>query len=143
MFSRYDADGKLKRNPVYVDCSEDEIITEQNHKQEVDINNIIRRHGLDMIQATSKLSSINFQFDDVTGNDFQEAMNKVLKAQDTFDTLPSVIRKEFDNNPAIFLDFIQNPENKDRMIEMGLAQAPVVEPPVEVVVTNPTTTPTE
>lgn len=125
-FAIYDKTGKIKRNAVVLDCSNDPLITEQSHKSEVDINNIIRRHGVDMIAKAAALQAPNMRFDDVTGNDFQEAMNIILKAEDSFNQLPSKIRKEFNNNPAEFLDFVQNPDNKDRMIELGLAEAPPV-----------------
>lgn len=125
-FAIYDKNGKIKRNAVILDCSDDPLITEQSHKAEVDINNIIRRHGVDMIAKTAAMQAPNMRFDDVTGNDFQEAMNIILKAEDSFMQLPSKIRKEFNNNPAEFLDFVQNPENQDRMIELGLAEAPPV-----------------
>lgn len=137
MFLKYDDEGRPIRRRVVLDCSNDEPITEQNHAAEVDINNIIKRHGMDMIQKTTQLQGVEFQFDDVTGNDFQEAMQKITKAQQTFDSLPSQIRKEFDNNPAQFMDFVHNPENQDRMIELGLAERRPVDQPIEVVVTNP------
>lgn len=142
MFAKYDENGDLIRNKVVIDCSDDEPITEQSHKSEVDINNIIRRHGTDMIQKTAMLQSQTFQFDDVTGNDFQEAMFKINKAQESFDSLPSQIRKRFDNNPAVFLDYVQNPDNLAEMRDLGLAQRlPDPAQPIEVVVTNPETPP--
>lgn len=126
-----------KRKKIVLDCSKDQPLTEQAHVKEVNINNIIKKHGMDLIQKTSILQSKDFQFDDVTGNDFQEAMFKVTKAQETFDSMPSQIRKEFENSPAKFMDFVQNPDNIDRMVELGLAQRLPQEQPVEVVVTNP------
>lgn len=137
MFSRVDKNGKPYRYTKAVcDCSKDEPITEQSHKKEVDINNIIKRHGMDMIQKTAMLQQQDYMFDDIPGNDFQEAMNIVNRAQAAFDSLPSLIRKEFDNNPAMYLDFVQNPDNADRMVELGLAEKPAVQEPVQVVVTN-------
>lgn len=135
-FARYDSKGKVKRHPVYCDCSGDEPITEQSHKDEVNINNIVKRHGIDVIQKTNLLRSVEFQYDDVSGNDFQEAMQIVAKAQQTFDAMPSQLRKEFDNNPAVFLDFVQNPDNVDKMVDMGLAERVTPPPVVKVEVTN-------
>jgi hypothetical protein len=131
------------RNRVVVDCQkaiedgEEEILVEQSHKDEVDINKIVKRHGVDLIAKTAMLQSNEFQFDDVTGNDFQEAMFKITKAQTTFDQLPSKLRSKFNNSVAEYLDFVQNPDNRDQMIEMGLMNKPAPEPePVQVVVTN-------
>lgn len=140
MFAKYKIDAKGKktliRHRVVCDCSGDKPLTEQSHKDEVNINNIVRKHGIDMIQKTAMLRTPEMQWDDVTGNDFQEAMLKVTKAQQTFEQLPSKIRKEFDNNPAQFMDFVQNPENLPRMVELGLANAKVETPPMKVEVMN-------
>lgn len=141
MFTRIDETGTIIRNKVGLDCSGDDLITEQSHAAEVNINAIVKKHGIDLIAKTNALLSPTFRFDDVTGNDFTEAMNILSKAQNTFDSMPSQIRKEFDNNPAKFLDFVQNPDNADKMVDMGLAHPP--QPPaepVEVVVTQPVTT---
>jgi len=41
-----------------------------------------------------------------------------------FEELPSTIRAQFENNPEKFLEFVQNPDNLDKMRELGLAKAP-------------------
>ena len=45
--------------------------------------------------------------------------------------LPSKIRKKFENDPKVFLDFVCNPENVDELRTMGLL--PKQFPPVPVV----------
>ena len=143
-FRKYDGEGKHIHNPVYTDCQAaveagEEIRVEQYHKNEVDINNIVRRHGADLIGKVAALQQ--WRYDDVTGNDFQESMNALIKARDTFADVPSDIRKQFDNDPAKFMDFVYNPDNKDKLVEMGLAHAEPVVEPIEVVVANPVETP--
>lgn len=129
---------KNLRHRVVVDCSDDIPITEQNHKAEVNINNIVSRHGMDLINKVAAMQLPNMHFDDVTGNDFMEASLIIRKAEQSFSKMPSKIRKEFDNNPALFLDFVQNPDNKDKLVEMGLANAPKPAPaPVMVTISNP------
>lgn len=142
-FYKVDSKGKQIRRRVTLDCSGDEPITEQSHKDEVNINNIIRRHGIDIIQKTAMLRSQDFKFDDITGNDFQEAMQIIAKAQQEFDNMPSALRKQFNNNPAEFLDFVQNPDNMDTMVDMGLAERLPEQPIVKVEVTNTPETVTE
>jgi len=130
-----------------IDCQQaiidgEEIRVEQSHKDEVNINNIVKRAGgMELIAKVNALTQ--FEYDDVTGNDFQESMNAIIKARDTFDQVPSAIRKQFDNDPAKFMDFVHNPVNSDSLIEMGLKKAPEVIPPIEVVVKNPETPPAE
>jgi len=130
-----------------IDCQQaiidgEEIRVEQSHKDEVNINKIVKRAGgMELIAKVNALTQ--FQYDDVTGNDFQESMNAIIKARDTFDQVPSDIRKQFDNDPAKFMDFVHNPENSDQLIQMGLKKEPEVISPIEVVVTNPETPPAE
>lgn len=131
--------GENIRRRCVLDCSESKILTEQAHKREVDINNIVKKHGIQHIESVSRLQSPDFRFDDVSGNDFQEAMEITTRAKEEFLTLPATIRKQFDNNPAQFLDFVQNPANNDQLVSMGLAQRTPAEPPVQVIITNPET----
>lgn len=148
-FAKYDSKGKVKRNRVVIDCQkaiedgDEEILVEQNHKASTDINNIIARHGgYEAVEAVAMMQSNMFRFDDVTGNDFSEAMNILVKAREHFDELPVKVRKEFDYNPGKFLDYVQNPDNLDEMIKRGFVTPvePKPEPePQKVQVVNPET----
>lgn len=139
-FVKYDENGKIKRNRVTIDCQKaieegEEIRVEQSHKDEVNINNIVKRHGIDLIAKTSAMTQ--FRYDDVTGNDFQESMNAILTAQESFGSLPSEVRKKFDNDPVKFMDFAYNPDNHQAMIDYGLADPESPPPePIQVVMVN-------
>lgn len=133
-FIRYDENGVPKRNRVVLDTGS-ETLVEQSHKSEVDINNIVRKHGVDLLQQVAALQQ--FTFDAVPDNDFQEMMNVLLQAKEAFSSVPSDIRRQFDNDPAKFMDFVHNPDNSDKLIEMGLANAPEPPPaPLQVEVVN-------
>ena len=70
---------------------------------------------------------------------FHEAMSLVVNAQQQFDALPSDLRAKFHNNPQEFVEFVNNPENVDQLIEMGLATAQAPQEPIQVsVVSSPT-----
>lgn len=126
-----------------VDCQKavengEEIRVEQNHKAETDINNIVKKHAgnLELVQKNSEL--VEFNMDNIPTNDFQEMMTIMVKAKQAFESVPSKIRAQFDHDPAKYMDFVRNPENKETLIEMGLAHAPeaVDNSPIEVIVTN-------
>jgi len=139
-FYKTDANGEIIRNRVQLTIPEDEEIrVEQSHKDEVNINNIVKRHGMDLIAKTAALQQ--FKYDDNPNNDFQETMNAILKAEKSFSSVPSEIRKQFDNDPAKFMDFIHNADNQQQLIDWGLAKAPETPQPIEVVVTNQPETP--
>ena len=104
--------------------------TKQSFKDETDINFIMRK-----FEKTGMLEHRNEHqgnYGDYTNfEDYQTSMNSILAAQEAFASVPSRIRKEFDNDPATFLRFVQNPENVDKMIEMGLATRTNLKPGIE------------
>lgn len=140
MFARKNIAGKSLRKRVVIDTTKDKILVEKAHRDEVDINVIVGKYGNDIIQKTMLLNSPQYRFDEVPGNDFQEAMLIIAKAKTTFEQLPSAVRTEFENNPAKYVDYVQNPDNAQELIDRGWAIAPEPEPqPVQVEVINPET----
>lgn len=106
------------RNPVRYE-EDMESRTKQAHKDETDINRIMQKY-----QKTGLLDHVNkYQgeygdFSEVT--DFQSALNKIHESQEMFGTLPSSIRKQFDNDPGKFLNFVEDPNNFDAAVDLGL-----------------------
>lgn len=104
-------------------------MTKQSFKTECDINHLLKRYQkTGLIEHVSKHNGDYSDLYDVT--DYHTAINIVLDAQNSFNTLPSSLRSQFNNDPAIFLDFVSNPENSQKLIDMGLANpiAPQPEP---------------
>ena len=102
-------------------------LTEQHHKDETDINNIVRKYN--KTGLIDHLNQFEKRYGDMTGYDYQEAQNTVAAANSMFEGLPSHIRKEFDNDPAKFINFVDDEANAEKMIEMGLARRPEVVDP--------------
>lgn len=91
--------------------------TKQSHKDECDINNIMRRY-----MATGQLEHVRDelpQYIDATGYDYQEAQNFIASANSLFAELPSEVRARFDNDPAQLLDFVHDPKNAQEAVQMG------------------------
>jgi phage internal scaffolding protein len=107
-----------QRERVGLDCGP-EVITEQHHKQECDVNYILRKY-----QKTGLIDHVNRfggDYSDLSDSvSFHEAMNICIDAENAFNTLPSSIRKKFDNDPGSFLDFVSDESNLDEMVELGL-----------------------
>ena len=95
-------------------------LTEQNHKDETDINNIVRKYN--KTGLIDHLNQFEKHYGDMTGYDYQEAMNTVAAANTMFEGLPSSIRNKFDNDPAKFINFVDDEANADKLVEMGLAK---------------------
>jgi phage internal scaffolding protein len=67
--------------------------------------------------------------------DYQTALQTVITAQTTFDTIPSNVRHRFDNNPQTFIDFMADPANTDEAVKLGL-MIPRPTPTQDVMVTT-------
>lgn len=108
----------------------------QEFKDECDINKLMKRY-----KATGLFPQFPGQEPRYVSNigmpDYQEALHIVMAAQDQFSGLNSDLRKRFDNDPAKFLAFVNDPANADELVKLGLREAPVPEPgPVRVEVVN-------
>lgn len=109
----------LRPRAASVSFKDSESMTEQHHKEEVNIHNIVRRHretGL-----VSHLAKYQGQYMDMTdAPDFYAAQSIIAEANSMFETVPATIRSDFDNDAGKFLAFMQNPENRERIEEYGL-----------------------
>lgn len=101
--------------------------TQQSAKAECDINVIVDRakRGADLSQLTRGAGS----YGDFIGlPDLRDAMVLVANATEAFMALDASVRKRFDNDPALLLDFLNDPSNRDEAVRLGLLNAPVVQP---------------
>lgn len=99
--------------------------TKQSFKDECDINTIVRRFGVTGQLPQGVRAPTYGDFVDV--HDFRSAMDAVVLARESFDSMPSAVRARFSNNPALFVDFCSNSENLPELRKMGLA--PPAPPP--------------
>lgn len=103
--------------------------TQQQFKDETDINTIARKFGLTgMLPAPRRLPS----FGDFTGiSDYQTALNQVMAADAAFLTLPAPVRDRFGNDYQALLDFLADEGNRQEATDLGLLERlePEVVPP--------------
>jgi len=99
----HDEDGRLVQ-PIYEDGR-----TKQSFKDETDINKILHR-----AQKTGTLSHLD-KYEGVYGDyadyDFLENQLKMTHGREVFDALPSELRREFNNSPAAFFTYVNDPAN--------------------------------
>jgi len=93
-------------------------LTEQAHARETDINFILKDYQRTGLMRHAKQNQ--GRYDDVTPLDFAQAMEITANARSMFEELPSSFRRKFSNSPALFLDYVQNPDNKDSLEKMGI-----------------------
>lgn len=94
-------------------------MTLQSAAPECDIYNILNQFNTTGI--VTHVASGTPQYSDVSEvPDYQAAMEIIMTAEEQFSVLPSHVRREFDNDPGKMLEFIQNPDNYERGVELGL-----------------------
>lgn len=114
--------------------------TLQSQKEDADINVIVKRFGITGMLPQRNVMPLSEDFSDGVF-DFQSALNMLKAAKDSFMSLDADIRARFNNDPARFIKFAEDKENLAELRKMGLALPeviPVVVPPLEVRVVNPT-----
>jgi len=95
--------------------------TEQHFREECNINTILAKYQ--KTGAITHFAKHSPNYGDFPAIDYREAIELVREAQSSFNELPSHVRREFDNDPASFLNFVQNPANRSRMDELGLTNS--------------------
>lgn len=93
-------------------------LTEQAHKDQCDINQILRDYARTGFMKHAKENE--GRYDDVSAVDFQKAQITVANVKSMFEGLPSQIRKEFDHDPSRFLNYVQDPSNALQLQQRGI-----------------------
>ncbi len=112
----------------------DPSLAQQHMKDECDINVLVERFG---VTGSMPVAPIEPSYGDFSGvGDYHTALNKIKAADEAFMALPAKIRAKFDHDPNALLNYLQNEENRDEAIQIGLIDGkPVVEPIVSAVET--------
>lgn len=111
---------------VETNVSAEPSMTKQSFAAACDINNIMRKYQ--RTGAVDHVKQYGAQYMDVDPITYHEAQNALLMADSMFRDLPSSLRSRFNNRPAEFLAFVQNPANLDEMRTLGLANPRVIQP---------------
>ena len=116
------------RERLFAPVDEGEGRTMQEFKDECDINTIMHKYTRDGL--VDHVREHEGKYGDFTAVvDYHTAMNITVEAREMFMTLPADLRSEFDNDPGKFLDFANDPENEEKMREMGLLPHDAVSQP--------------
>lgn len=125
---------KRPENPA-IDFSNCEKLVAVEFVQEADINFLLARYkntgslytAEDLIKAKRRP-----QFGDFTGiPDYQDSLDKMREALSMFGDLPLAVRQRFSDDPVKLLEFLQDKNNLDEAVRLGLVDKPpekVVQP---------------
>lgn len=111
-----------ERLRVGFDC-EGESLTVQAEAESCDLNVIVKRFGMANLVESHRRAQLRYE-ELPPQMDYQEALLQIEAAHGLFMALPSGLRKRFNNNPAEFLDFVDDPENADELVALGLRKGP-------------------
>lgn len=127
----------LSNPAIFVDCSDEPSRTRQEFAAEADINNLMAQYEKSGILPTVNRAPPEY-LDVSNVPDFQTALDFVHKATEAFMTIPAAARALFENSPANFIMFAENPDNLDQMRAWGLAPPKPADPlPTKVEIINP------
>lgn len=109
-----------------IDCSGDRPLTQQSAKDECDINVIMKRAigGADISGQFRPEVPRYGDFTEVPNN-LRDCMLVIRRADELFMSLDANVRRRFSNDPAMMLDFLADPKNRDEAVSLGLVKAPV------------------
>lgn len=106
------------RNKVTA-LSSDEIMTVQSAKNECDIHNILKQYKKTGI--ITHVSAGSPEYKDLPDNiDYQQALEIVREAQESFAELPAKVRDHFDNDPQKLLAALGDPSQLPTLEELGV-----------------------
>lgn len=108
---------------VAVIAMEGESRTQQHFRESVDINNILAKYRkTGIIEHVKRAKERYGDFSELA--EYGKNMDKVAKAQQSFEMLPAELRNQFQNNIPKFFEYIQKEENKEQCIKWGIFDAP-------------------
>lgn len=118
VIGEYDSDDVSMVNALR--CPE-ETRTNQEFKQECDINTIISRFGIGENPVAPQDWVTDVDIENAPA-DYQSVMNQLNEAREQFMSLPAKVRTQFDNDPAKFVSFVSDEKNGEELVRMGLAK---------------------
>lgn len=89
--------------------------TKQEFAAEVDINNIMKPYTYDQLPD---MPGIIGEFSQLT--DFHERATQVAAATSAFNRLPGFIRQRFNQDPVALTKFLENEDNYEEALKLGL-----------------------
>lgn len=115
-------------------------MTIQSEKDNCDINVIMQRYANCGTPLPFRTDGVQPVYADVSElGDYMENFQRCKLAEETFNALPSALRKELDYNPANLVSFIQDENNRERCVQYGLLDRRALEGPETSVVVTPNT----
>lgn len=109
------ANGKVRVATI----NEEPSRTQQQFRDQVNVNSIMAKY-----KKTGLIDHVRDNpgtYSDMTQiGSYQDALQKVINAQQTFETLPSNLRQKFGHDPQQLITFLSDDKNYDEAVQLGL-----------------------
>lgn len=117
-------------------CPE-ESLTQQHFTESADLNVIVHRFGIDKGPLPTMPLDPSYYGDVSDVPDLRTVLDIAHEAKERFAALPPKLRARFNNQPAQLWDFVQDPENADEAVRLGLLKREETpEPPTDTAKSN-------
>lgn len=93
-------------------------LTQQHFAQDADINVLVRRFGVEKVSSAVIDPAAFGDFSNAP--DLRQALEIMRDAEEKFMHLPPKVRSRFQNSAAALWDFLQDPENGEEALALGL-----------------------
>lgn len=98
-------------------------MTQQQFREECDINRIMDRYLRTGVLSDPLENRGTLKYGDYAElGDYMDHMNKVVEANEMFESLPASIRKRFNNNPGELIEFVMDDKNRVEAEMLGIIE---------------------
>lgn len=94
--------------------------TQQHFKEECDVNNIVKRFA--QTGVYDHVAAGIPRYAHCSSQSFTEAKFMIAEINSHFERLPAETRRHFENDPEKFVAAHEDPERRDELVELGLAE---------------------
>jgi hypothetical protein len=120
-----DVDADIAAGDAAISYNNDETLTQQQFAEDCDLNVLAIRFGLTGKPLPVEAIDPRYYGDMTDVPDLRTALDLVNDAKNKFMDLPSRIRTRFDNQPAKLWAFVNDPDNAEEAVRLGiLARVP-------------------
>lgn len=116
----YDMEADHREGVAAATACEDESLTQQQFAQDCDLNVLALRFGLTGKPLPVEAIDPSYYGDLTEVPDLRTVLDLANDAKNKFMDLPSKLRTRFDNSPAKLWAFVNDPENADEAVRLGI-----------------------
>lgn len=125
VISRYNYTAlKAKKPVVYFDAKKDKSLTNQADLESTDINKIMARYAVTgQILDASGIERKPMYGDFTEVPTYHESLSAIRRTETAFSSLPASLRNRFNNDPQDLINFLEDQNNDDEAIKLGLKES--------------------